>query len=727
MQPAASCRYLLTYKLSQDNLELFFSAITSFGGYNNNPNKCFCQVAMLPHISADCNLSLNSRLMACTMVCIIHIFTDEPPDVQENGNKTNLQADTTEEWILQNAVFEPDMIIEMIEESNNCRYSTQNDLIVKAEGVDENKSSEPEAYQSPNQEYLIVNEQRERSPCSHEQGATLLLSSAAVEETSSRDQLIEQNLVDIVVEDGTYGSEEQSRLRNEKLCLPVAEQNAEVSKTQCQQCSSKGPLVDCGVQCTELKDLQELCMGDMEPNRGHPSKYSEVKKSKKGKDEGFSMNTQKNQRRHNQWRNGGSAASIGGSAVNDTDRLSHGSADSSNEVNGEYHNLFALGDGMEDATDNHCSTGRQSDQGSKDELHQEPSHTAVLSPQERNNAKAQHNSKRSYFHSHLQFGKLFRRHSKNDNVFLPDDDAPLAPGDVASQSQQQQQKSFAERSCSFSAKTRAGMLLEKAVDHMARQMGADALAPSAALVYDEEIMSGWTADDSNLNTNCPFCRTAFLPLLHIEFHDLHTLTGFYMNPSASGDSIHSTSAHPTAGASADIKTPDLITFPEEEQKRNSSLIASAVRPSGSTGAPRWREAAEMQRDVTDTQQQCWRSTAEPGLLPETRPWRLHNQPSLQPARDVLEKKATLAPTDHQEIRTLLNTIVCNIQTNDVYRPIYLLIREIKRRPEGVKRQREYRLAYEELGAKQLKSLHRINRPPTPNIQWCLKSFGAPYI
>lgn len=41
-----------------------------------------------------------------------------------------------------------------------------------------------------------------------------------------------------------------------------------------------------------------------------------------------------------------------------------------------------------------------------------------------------------------------------------------------------------------------------------------------ALVYDEEIMAGWTADDSNLNTNCPFCRTAFLPLLHVEFHDL---------------------------------------------------------------------------------------------------------------------------------------------------------------------------------------------------------------
>lgn len=53
----------------------------------------------------------------------------------------------------------------------------------------------------------------------------------------------------------------------------------------------------------------------------------------------------------------------------------------------------------------------------------------------------------------------------------------------------------------------------------------------------------------------------------------------------------------------------------------------------------------------------------------------------------MQKKGTLAPTDYQEIRTLLNTIVRNIQTNDVYGPINLLIREIKRRPEGSKRQR----------------------------------------
>lgn len=45
------------------------------------------------------------------------------------------------------------------------------------------------------------------------------------------------------------------------------------------------------------------------------------------------------------------------SAATDADRLSHGSADSSTEVNGQEHNLFAHSHTMEDTTENHCSTG----------------------------------------------------------------------------------------------------------------------------------------------------------------------------------------------------------------------------------------------------------------------------------------------------------------------------------------------------------------------------------
>ncbi|KAM9854063.1 C-myc promoter-binding protein [Aulostomus maculatus] len=40
------------------------------------------------------------------------------------------------------------------------------------------------------------------------------------------------------------------------------------------------------------------------------------------------------------------------------------------------------------------------------------------------------------------------------------------------------------------------------------------------LVYDEEIMAGWTANDSNLNSACPFCGTAFLPFLNVDIKDL---------------------------------------------------------------------------------------------------------------------------------------------------------------------------------------------------------------
>uniref|UniRef100_A0A7N8X7V5 DENN/MADD domain containing 4C n=1 Tax=Mastacembelus armatus TaxID=205130 RepID=A0A7N8X7V5_9TELE len=905
--------------------------------------------------------------------------------------------------------------------------------------------------------------------------------------------------------------------------------------------------------------------------------------------------------------------------ISDTDRLSHGSAESSSEVNGEEHNLYAHSHSMEDKTDNHCSTGRQTDQGygSKDELHQElaeASLTAVLSTEDRNKAHAQHNGETSCF-------------IKNDSVSLPDDDASLASGDVAKQQQQQRQKSFAERSCSFSAETRAGMLLEKGVDHMASQMGADARILAAALsagqspppssvskslftdflqeepeddkglilgklskeesppldgkgdakdvegpevpketrerkqtetqdeesgvrgatleradvevgadplsllvseseesasvtsqepprsvpavvsrnlaeeiemymslrsplgvksssmelqqtqgdatdapqpkqsmerrsslpvppvktptgspantpkrtpptvtrsktfavktktpssnpaskgsrsssltalvkssqggslgsvinsisgikmdtllsgpkmdvlksgmkqaanvaskvwgavasaysysddevrfparldehmlathdldqspergaipglvanglnqsrtslgsssgssdtgrgthqtckactgscyqlskpdcvlmsscsqcrscealVYDEEIMAGWTADDSNLNTNCPFCRTAFLPLLHVEFHDLRTMTGFYVNPSASGDSIHSTSNQATA-TSAD-KTPDLITFTEEEPKETvawtqQTSTGTSLTRSNSVGGP-LQSLDYSQRPghgVSTTSLPCslqevsdGMGTKRPNPKPVSVPYlsplvlrkeletllenegdqviythkflsqhpiifwnlvwyfrrldlpthlpgliltsehcnngvqlpltslnqdskqvyvqllwdniNLHQEPG-DPLyllwRTLLEKKGTLAPTDHQEIRTLLNMIVRNIQTNDVYGPINLLIREIKRRPEGVKRQRsiyreilflslvalgrenidveafdrEYRLAYDQLSTEQLKSLHHIDRPPAPNVQWCLKCFGAPFI
>lgn len=86
-----------------------------------------------------------------------------------------------------------------------------------------------------------------------------------------------------------------------------------------------------------------------------------------------------------------------------------------------------------------------------------------------------------------------------------------------------------------------------------------------ALVYDEEIMAGWTADDSNLNTTCPFCKSNFLPVLNIEFKDLRGSASFFLKPTTSGDSLQSGSIplanepleHKPISSSAE---PDLINF-----------------------------------------------------------------------------------------------------------------------------------------------------------------------
>ncbi|XP_045907115.1 uncharacterized protein LOC123971993 isoform X2 [Micropterus dolomieu] len=166
------------------------------------------------------------------------------------------------------------------------------------EDVDKNRSSEPEAIQCPNQESLIVNEQEEKSPRSPEQQKTLSLNSAAGETFSSSVQLILQNRVDM--EDRGSENKGESQLRNEQLCVPMAEQEmAEVSP-------SKGHIVDIGVQCTNLLDC--VCgslKSSMQPNRKQPFKYSDMKKANLDKAEGSGMNghVQKNQKRHGPWRN----------------------------------------------------------------------------------------------------------------------------------------------------------------------------------------------------------------------------------------------------------------------------------------------------------------------------------------------------------------------------------------------------------------------------------------
>lgn len=41
----------------------------------------------------------------------------------------------------------------------------------------------------------------------------------------------------------------------------------------------------------------------------------------------------------------------------------------------------------------------------------------------------------------------------------------------------------------------------------------------ASLLYDEEIIGGWSAEDNNLNTRCPFCSQCMVPFLTVHVLD----------------------------------------------------------------------------------------------------------------------------------------------------------------------------------------------------------------
>ncbi|XP_045141785.1 C-myc promoter-binding protein isoform X2 [Echinops telfairi] len=67
------------------------------------------------------------------------------------------------------------------------------------------------------------------------------------------------------------------------------------------------------------------------------------------------------------------------------------------------------------------------------------------------------------------------------------------------------------------------------------------------LVHDEEIMAGWTAEESNLNTTCPFCGSLFLPFLNVEIRDLRRPGRYFLKSSPSSENLYfpSSSSNPT--------------------------------------------------------------------------------------------------------------------------------------------------------------------------------------
>uniref|UniRef100_A0A8C2GN38 DENN/MADD domain containing 4C n=1 Tax=Cyprinus carpio TaxID=7962 RepID=A0A8C2GN38_CYPCA len=339
-----------------------------------------------------------------------------------------------------------------------------------------------------------------------------------------------------------------------------------------------------------------------------------------------------------------------------------------------------------------------------------------------------------------------------------------------------------------------------------------------ALVYDEEIMAGWTADDSNLNCTCPFCQISFLPLLHVEFHDLRSTPGFYLKTSTSGDSINSSSTHPATSGSSEVKVgcssdpPDLMSSPEspedkpvhsdplglmekQAEKRNTLTRSNSVggplqsldlihRPNHGISTTSLPNSLQE----VDTLSQKW-PNPKPVSVPYLSPlvlrkelesllenegdqviythkflsqhpiifWNLvwyfrrldlpsvlpgliltseHCNNGVQLPQTALSQDSKLVYVQllwdnvnlHQEPTEPLYQLWRTF-CKSIYREIlFLSLVALGRENIDIEAfNREYRLAYKELSTEQLKVLSPIDRPPSNNVQWCLKCFGAPFI
>ncbi|KAL8562639.1 hypothetical protein ACOMHN_011211 [Nucella lapillus] len=111
------------------------------------------------------------------------------------------------------------------------------------------------------------------------------------------------------------------------------------------------------------------------------------------------------------------------------------------------------------------------------------------------------------------------------------------------------------RSDSVSANSAEGVLMAIAME--VEMSSCSRCSRCHRLVYDEETMSGWSADDSNLNTTCPFCHAKFVPNMQVYVKRKSVLLTSEANPegvatsSESGPSVESDSSPDPAPSSSD--------------------------------------------------------------------------------------------------------------------------------------------------------------------------------
>ncbi|XP_028304260.1 LOW QUALITY PROTEIN: C-myc promoter-binding protein [Gouania willdenowi] len=299
------------------------------------------------------------------------------------------------------------------------------------------------------------------------------------------------------------------------------------------------------------------------------------------------------------------------------------------------------------------------------------------------------------------------------------------------------------------------------------------------LVYDEEIMAGWTANDSNLNSTCPFCGTAFVPFLSVEIKDLRPKTSSSKNVNPVKDEVTSETLNPQDDSSPPVTVPylsPLVLWKELESllvnEGDQALSSPSVvdqhpivfwnlvwyfrrlelpsnLPALILASHHCSHSVQTQTSSCEDSKQVLVRTMWDNLKlhqDKVQPcyvlWNTHCANSL--VRSGLCEEGQIFTVE------LLQSFVRNMKKSDVYHPMSQIISQLG--PElGFKRQRslyrdllflalvalgknnvninafdrEYKLAYDRLSPNQVKLTHNCDRPPGAGVMECRRTFGAP--
>uniref|UniRef100_A0A671VLM6 DENN domain containing 4A n=1 Tax=Sparus aurata TaxID=8175 RepID=A0A671VLM6_SPAAU len=302
------------------------------------------------------------------------------------------------------------------------------------------------------------------------------------------------------------------------------------------------------------------------------------------------------------------------------------------------------------------------------------------------------------------------------------------------------------------------------------------------LVYDEEIMAGWTADDSNLNTTCPFCGNPFLPFLNVEIRDMRG-PGRTRSTRAQGINIPTDRRQGALSPGTPIARSVSVFSPLEETSRlNHCVPTSGSLPSRLNEATDplsmewqlhnpepvtvpylsplvlWKELESLlenegdpvitEADMVDhhpiiywnlvwyfrrldlpsnlpglilTSDHCNRDSQVP------RHWM--SEDSKHVLIQMLWDNLKLHQDTIQPLYILWNTYSESHHSLSLYRDILFLslVALGKDNIDIDAFDREYKLAYDRLMPSLVKLTHNCDRPPSTGVMECRRTFGEPYL